>query len=148
MPGSAGPGGTNRRTLSRRSEPGSLGAVSNELPISSRYRNTPDAALAEDERDRLGARLNAAYTEGTLSAEDYHTRLDTLFAATRLGELVPVVEGLPPAATYETPAIVASTGGQPGELAPSRTATGVSLLLVLGVAAALVLIAILFLFAV
>ncbi len=120
-----------------------------ELPISSRYRSTPDAAVAEDERDRLSAQLNAAYTDGTLSAEDYQARLDTLFAATRLGELVPVVEGLPPRATYDTPAIVATTGtGEPGELAESRSVTGVSLLLVAGVAAALVLIAILFLFVV
>jgi hypothetical protein len=119
--------------------------VPSELPISSPYRSTPEAPVSEQERERLSARLNAAYTAGSVSADDYQARLDTLFAATRLGQLVPVVEGLPPAPTYDSPAIVASTGGQPGDLAEARPAGGVSLLLIAGVAAAIVLIAILFL---
>ena len=64
--------------------------MSNELPISSPYRSTPDAPVTETERDQLSSRLNAAYTAGTLDADDYRTRLDTLFAAQRMGELVPV----------------------------------------------------------
>ena len=49
--------------------------------------------MTDAERDRLNARLNAAFTAGTLEQEDYQARLDRLFAAKRLGELVPVVEG-------------------------------------------------------
>ena len=119
--------------------------MSSELPISSPYRSTPDAPVSEQERERLSARLNAAYTDGKVSAEDYQARLDTLFAATRLGQLVPVVEGLPPAQTYDSPAIVASTGGQPGQLAEARPAGGVSLVAVAGVTGVVVLIAILLL---
>ena len=44
-----------------------------------------------------------------LDADDYQARLDTLFAAQRMGQLVPVVEGLPPLQTYADPAIVAAT---------------------------------------
>ena len=37
--------------------------------------------MTEAERDQLSSRLNAAFTAGTLDAEDYQARLDTLFAA-------------------------------------------------------------------
>ena len=69
--------------------------MSSNLPISSPYRSKPDAPVTDAERDRLNARLNAAYTAGTLDQDDYRARLDLLFAAKRLGDLVPVVEGLP-----------------------------------------------------
>jgi hypothetical protein len=71
-------------------------------------------------------------------------RLDTLFAAQRMGQLVPVVEGLPPLQTYADPAIVAATpGGRPGEVSPARSANRVALVAVGGVAALVILIAIL-----
>jgi DUF1707 SHOCT-like domain len=117
--------------------------VSSNLPISSPYRSTPDAPVTEAERDRLNARLNAAYTAGTLDQEDYQARLDRLFAAKRLGELVPVVEGLPPLPTYSNPAIVTSSGGQPGELSESRPPGRLTAVVVGGVAAAILLVAIL-----
>jgi uncharacterized membrane-anchored protein len=116
-----------------------------ELPISSPYRSTPGAPVTESEREQLSARLNTAYADGRLDADDYQARLDALFAASTLGQLVPVVDGLPPASTYDSPAIVASGGGTPGELSAARNANGVSLGLVVGVTAAIVVIAILFL---
>ena len=116
-----------------------------ELPISSPYRSTPGAPVTDAEREQLSARLNTAYADGGLSAEDYQARLDALFAASTLGQLVPVVDGLPPASTYDSPAIVAPTGGTPGELSTARNANGVSLGLVVGVTTAIVVIAILFL---
>jgi hypothetical protein len=119
--------------------------MSSNLPISSPYRSTPELPVTDAEREQLNSRLNAAYTDGKLDADDYQARLDALFAAHKLGQLVPVVEGLPPLQTYNNPAMVASTGGQPGELAPARAASGVSLLLVGGIAAAVVVVAILFL---
>ncbi|HEY5822314.1 MAG TPA: DUF1707 domain-containing protein [Propionibacteriaceae bacterium] len=115
------------------------------LPISSPYRSTPDAPVTDAEREQLSGRLNTAYADGKLTAEDYQARLDTLFGAQKLGQLLPVVEGLPPLQTYNSPAMVASAGGQPGQLEASRSATGVSLAVVAGVSALVVLIAILFL---
>lgn len=117
--------------------------MSAELPISSPYRSTPDATVSDAERDALSSRLNAAYTAGQLEAEDYQARLDRLFAAHRLGELVPVVTGLPPLQTYADPAIVASTGGRPGELAPGRDARRLSLVVVGSVAGAAVVLVLL-----
>jgi hypothetical protein len=119
--------------------------VSSNLPISSPYRSTPEAPVTERERDQLSARLNLAFTEGTLDSDDYQTRLDQLFAAQKLGQLLPVVEGLPPLQTYASPAIITS-GGEPGVLADSRRANNFTLLIVAGLAAVIVLIAILFLF--
>ena len=118
--------------------------MSDQLPISSPYRSKPDAPVTETEREQLASRLNAAFTAGTLDGDDYRARLDTLFAATRLGELVPVVTGLPPLQTHADPAIVAAgSGGRPGELAPARSANGVALVAVGGVVALVVLIALL-----
>jgi len=119
--------------------------VTSELPISSPYRSTPDAAVSEAERNQLSTRLNAAFEAGTLDADEYRVRLDRLFAAQRLGELVPVVEGLPPQQTYATPALVAGTGtgGRPGELAPARNAAGPAVVAVAVVALAVLVLAIL-----
>jgi Domain of unknown function (DUF1707) len=116
-----------------------------ELPISSPYRSTPGAPVTDAEREQLSARLNTAYADGRLDADDYQSRLDTLFAASTLGQLVPVVDGLPPAPTYNSPAIVAPGGGTPGEVSTARNANGVSLGAIVGVTAAIVIIAILFL---
>jgi hypothetical protein len=119
--------------------------VSSNLPISSPYRSTPEAPVTEAEREQLSSRLNAAFTAGALEPDDYQGRLDTLFAAQKMGQLLPVVEGLPPLVTYASPAIVASTGGQPGELSESRSAGGFTLLAVAGVAGLIILVAVLFL---
>jgi hypothetical protein len=117
--------------------------VSSNLPISSPYRSTPDAPVTDAERDRLTARLNAAFTAGTLDQDDYRARLDLLFAAKRLGELVPVVEGLPPLPTHSSPAIVTGSNGQPGELSESRPPGRLTAVVVGGVAAVVLLIAVL-----
>jgi hypothetical protein len=118
--------------------------MSSNLPISSPYRSTPEAPVTDSERDQLSSRLNLAFTQGSLSQDDYQARLDQLFAAQKLGQLVPVVDGLPPLQTYENPAIV-ETGGEPGQLAESRSANQLTLAVVGGLAAVIVLIAILFL---
>ncbi len=99
-----------------------------ELPISSPYRSTPDAPVSDGERDQLSARLNNAFEAGTIDADDYQARLNQLFAAQRMGELLPVVQGLPPLQTYASPAIVAVGSGQPGELSQSSDASRVALI--------------------
>jgi hypothetical protein len=116
---------------------------SSNLPISSPYRSTPDAPVTDVEREQLTSRLNAAFTDGKLEQDDYNFRLDQLFAATRMGQLLPVVEGLPPMLTHENPEIVGSTGGQPGELADTRSASRFALLLIAVLVVAIVLIALL-----
>lgn len=113
--------------------------MSSDVPLSSPYRSTPEAAVSEEERNRLSSRLNAAFEAGTLDADEYQVRLDRLFAARRLGELVPVVQGLPPLPTYADPALVAGTGGRPGELAPARSGNGLTLVTVGGIAVAVLL---------
>lgn len=97
------------------------------LPISSPYRSTPDVPVSDEEREQLTTRLNDAFAEGKFSQEDYSARLDRLYAARTLGELVPVVEGLPPRETHQTPAIVAQSEGAPGELTQSRSGTRLAL---------------------
>ncbi len=114
-----------------------------DLPISSPYRSTPGAPVTEAEREQLSARINSAYADGRLDADDYQSRLDSLFAASTLGQLVPVVDGLPPAPTYDSPAMVAPSGGVPGELSEARDARRVSVGLIVGVAAVVVVIVIL-----
>jgi hypothetical protein len=114
-----------------------------ELPISSPYRSRPDAPVTDAEREQLSARINTAYADGRLDADDYQARLDSLFAASTLGQLVPVVDGLPPATTYDSPAMVAPSGGVPGELSEARDARRVSLGLVVGVSAVVLVIVIL-----
>ena len=122
--------------------------MTSDLPISSPYRSTPQAPVSEAERNQLSSRLNAAFEAGQVDSDDYRARLDRLFAARTLGELVPVVEGLPPLQTYADPAIATTrTGGRPGELAPARNANGFTLLVVGGVAGALVLVVVLLLLA-
>ena len=116
-----------------------------ELPISSPYRSTPGAPVTESEREQLSARLNTAYADGRLAADDYQARLDTLFAASTLGQLVPWWTGLPPPTTYDSPAMVAPGGGTPGELAPARDVRAVSLGVIMAVAGVIVVVAILFL---
>jgi hypothetical protein len=114
-----------------------------ELPLSSPYRSTPGAPVTEAEREQLSARINSAYADGRLDADDYQARLDSLFAASTLGQLVPVVDGLPPAPTYDSPAMVASDGGVPGQLSEARSASRVSLGLVVGVVVMVLIIVIL-----
>ncbi|MBA8793124.1 hypothetical protein FHX74_000718 [Friedmanniella endophytica] len=117
-----------------------------DLPISSSYRSRPGDPVDEDERNRVAARLNSAFTDGTLDPDEYRSRLDRLFAAGTLGELVPVVDGLPPAPTYDQPAIVAqslSTTTAPGELTPARHGTRAAAIAVGSVAAAVLVVVIL-----
>lgn len=118
-----------------------VGGVS-ELPISSPYRSSPHAPVTEAERNQLSVRLNAAYEAGALDEGDFASRLDRLFAAQRMGELVPVVEGLPALPTYEGPAFDRGSAA-PGQLNQSRNANRLTLAVVAVLAAVVLLIAIL-----
>jgi hypothetical protein len=104
--------------------------------------------VSDAERNNVSSRLNEAFAAGTIDADDYQDRLDRLFAAQRLGDLVPVVDGLPPLPTHQPPAIVASTGGRPGELTPARSGNKLTVAIVGTLATVLLLIAILLIVAV
>lgn len=114
-----------------------------DLPISSKYRSTPDKPVDEQERNDLSERLGDAFTRGLIDADAYRERLDLLYAARTLGELVPVVDGLPPRQTYNAPAIVEQGGGEPGELVESRSALRPAVLLTGGVVAAILVLGLL-----
>lgn len=116
-----------------------------ELPRSSKYVSTPHKALDEEERNRLVARLNEGYSDGVVSEDDYPVHLDTLFSATTLGEVAPVVAALPPVATHDVPALVEAGSGQPGELTPIGAPKPLTQFLLIGVGgvALLLLIAVL-----
>lgn len=119
-----------------------------DLPRSSKYLSRPQAPVTDADREQLSHWLNRAYTNGDLQNDVFTARLDQLFAAEHLGELVPVVEGLPPEQTFDQPAIIeetASAARRPGELGEARNAKPVTLAVVavVGVAAAVVLLALL-----
>lgn len=110
-----------------------------ELPISSKYRSTPDAPVSDDEREELTRRLNDAFAAGRLDQDTYSSRLDQLYAAQRLGDLVPVVQSLPALQTYADPAMVQqAAGSRPGEVSQARPANRMAI----GVIGAVVLIVI------
>lgn len=114
-----------------------------DLPISSKYRSTPQQPVDDTERDQLTARLNDAYADGQLETADYQSRMDQLYAANTLGELVPVVQGLPPVATHNSPAIVEQGRTAPGELEPTPDARRFALVVASGIGISIVLLVIL-----
>lgn len=76
------------------------------LPISSKYRSTPDVAVDDAEREEVTSRLNEAFAAGSLDEDAYRRMLDVTYAAKTLGELAPVVENLPALSTHSQPAAV------------------------------------------
>ncbi|WP_052462137.1 DUF1707 SHOCT-like domain-containing protein [Nigerium massiliense] len=114
------------------------------LPISSKYRSTPQAPVDDRERESIVARVNAAFEQGKLDDWTYRRALDAAFAAQTLGELAPVVEQLPPQATYDVPAIVDQGTRPPGEVSEIRAPANKTVMTVVGgVAAAIVLLVVL-----
>lgn len=96
--------------------------MSSNLPISSKYRSTPEKPVDEAERADLTQRLNDAYADGALDVEEYQQRMDRLFAARNLGELVPVVDNLPSVATHQQPGIIENGTYSPGDVSPAANA--------------------------
>ena len=135
-------GGRGPRATGSAAGLGSLSRVS-ELPISSKYRSTPDAPVTSEDREQLSRRLNDAFTAGRLDQDDYSQRLDRLFAAQRLGELVPVVDGLPAVATYSDPAAVQQPSDRPpGELTEARSGNRLTIAVIGGVLVLVIVLAV------
>ena len=90
------------------------------LPPSSKYLQRSGDPLDEVERDSITKRLNEAFADGRISHEEYASSMDVLYDARTLGDLVPVVERLPAAAS-DVPAIVQQASGPPaGRVTESR----------------------------
>lgn len=104
-----------------------------DLPISSKYRSTPNEPVTDEERNQLSTQLNDSFAAGHIGQEQYHQLLDQVFGAHRLGDLVGVVEVLGKPATHAVPDIVArDSGGRPGELAEARRPAARSTLALVG----------------
>jgi hypothetical protein len=117
-----------------------------ELPISSKYRSTPTEPVSEDERNDLTRRLNEAFEAGGLTQDDYSARLDQLYAAQQLGELVPVVEGLPAVQSYAEPDMVGQPAtSAPGELTEAKPAHRMTVAVIVAIVAIVIVLAVLLL---
>ncbi|TQL63250.1 uncharacterized protein DUF1707 [Propioniferax innocua] len=121
------------------------------LPISSKYHSRPNDPVPESERQQLSEQLNAAFTRGDLSQEEFDGHLNTIFGAQRLGDLVPAVEALGKPQTYSEPSIVQQDGRlAPGEVSEIKSpSAGTQLAIVggiIGVVAALIVVMMLLVF--
>ena len=115
-----------------------------ELPISSKYRSSPEKPVTEEERNQLTQRLNEAFEGGQLKQADYSARLDQLFAAQQLGDLVPVVDGLPALQSYNEPeAVKQEATTAPGQLEEARDARPMTFWVVAAIAVVVLLLVIL-----
>lgn len=113
-----------------------------QLPPSSKYRAQADKAVDDAEREALTGRLNDAFESGAVTQERYLEALDEVYAAKRLGDLIPIVEELPgPVAA--TPAIVGSQAALPGEVKPARNVVAPAMLVGIGGVALLMVLAVL-----
>lgn len=113
-----------------------------DLPISSKYRSTPNEPVPEEERSRLSAQLNEAFEKGEIDQQTFSGLLDQVFAAQRLGDLIEVVQALGKPPTHDVPAIVGHSTGRPGELAPARTPSNRAQVALIGGISVLVLLVI------
>lgn len=110
------------------------------LPPSSKYVQRPHDPVDETERESITARLNSAFSDGRISHDEYAASMETLYQATVLADLVPVVERLP-APAADVPAIVTHSSGLPaGRLSEGRSVQPMALVVA---AVGIVLVAIL-----
>ncbi len=104
------------------------------LPMSSKYRGTPHEPVTDADREELTRRLNQAL-------EDGRQLLDQVYAANQLGDLVPIVEQLPPLQTAGVPATIDRSIGRPGELSETKSAVPLARALVpIGIGATLLVV--------
>lgn len=97
------------------------------LPPSSKYLQRSADPIDEAERASITKRLNDAFADGRLTHDEYAEAMDVVYAAQKLGELVPVMEKLP-AAVENVPAIVEQGAVPAGHLNESRSLVPVAAL--------------------
>lgn len=96
-------------------------------PLKKPYADPVESELraSDADRERVAEALREAYAEGRLSAEEHSERVDSVYAAKTLGELVPLTRDLPSHAATHQAAAHPATAGQPraaqGVPAPSRS---------------------------
>jgi len=88
------------------------------LPVELSYAHDPTGEVTPADRDDLSNRLNGAFAAGDIDMENYQTRLNALFQATKRGELVPVMQGLPAQYSTSLPVLGGDQPARPGELEP------------------------------
>ncbi|HSO69899.1 DUF1707 domain-containing protein [Tessaracoccus sp. MC1679] len=96
------------------------------LPPSSKYLQRAADPVDETERESLTTRLNSAFADGRITHDEYAGSMDVVYAARTLGDLVPVIERLPAAAT-EVPAIVQQGGPPAGRVSEPRNLVPIAL---------------------
>lgn len=79
--------------------------------------------VSDADRGRFADVIGDAYAEGRLTRDEYEDRLSTTMAARTVADLVPVLEGLPPAAAAAALAPLVGMGAplpaQPGAVSPT-----------------------------
>lgn len=70
--------------------------------------NRPDLRIGDADREEGAASLREHYAQGRLSLEEFHERLDAVFAATTQGQLDLITSDLPHVRTPSAPLPVAS----------------------------------------
>ena len=82
-----------------------------------------DLRASDADRERVAEALREAYAEGRLTAEEHSDRVDSVYAAKTLGELVPLTRDLPSHAQAHAAAATAPRPAPQGTAAalPSRT---------------------------
>jgi DUF1707 SHOCT-like domain len=70
----------------------------------------PDLRIADADREAAAAGLREHYAQGRLTLEEFHQRLDAVFAATTPSQLSALTRDLPPIAAPSVPLPVTSTG--------------------------------------
>jgi hypothetical protein len=91
-------------------------------------RQSAELRASDADRDRAAGILREALAEGRLTAEEHSERLDTVYAAKKVGELEPVVRDLPGGYT----AAVHSAAGQGYEYGPGVSGENPTLIGILG----------------
>lgn len=101
-----------------------------KLPPSSKYLQQAAAAVDDVEREALTKQLSDAYADGRLTQDEYMAALDQVYAATSLGELVPVVEHLPAKVDDIPKGVEYQTSVAAGEVNTTRNVAGPALIVV------------------
>jgi Domain of unknown function (DUF1707) len=70
----------------------------------------PGLRIADADREAAAARLREHYAQGRLTLEEFHQRLDAVFAATTQSQLSALTRDLPPIPAASAPPPVTRTG--------------------------------------
>lgn len=101
-----------------------------KLPPSSKYLQQASASVDDVEREALTKQLSDAFADGRLTQDEYMAALDQVYAASSLGELVPVIEHLPAKVDDVPKGVEYATSVPAGEVNTTRNVAGPALIVV------------------